>query len=202
MPQQLKTVAQIRLSGNSRHLTPTQIKKREKAEAGEDMNVPGGSPGRPRVPLQIKADVAAFGAWKEAVRLLRKRGTLSASDAPILTVYALVFSKCMLANADIASRGFEVEVTRTSKSGELYETTIPNPSVRIATDCERQLLQLAKALGLSPDSREKVRAVRRSAPKPKWNPSMLKPGTLGMHMWEKGLLDPQTGKPLKKEIEA
>jgi len=132
--------------------------------------------GRPRCPAHVKADPVAFAAFKDAVRLLRKRRTLSAGDAVTLTVYARVYSKFVRANDDVNERGFEIEVTKTGKDGNPYETTIPNPCVLIATNTERQLLQLAKSLGLTPDTRERVKPTK---PTEGSEPVSYAPGTLG-----------------------
>jgi phage terminase small subunit len=64
------------------------------------------------------------------------------------------------ATLDVDARGFEIEETRHSKNGSEYTVFVPNPSLRIQADAERQLLALQKALGLSSDSREKVKKAK------------------------------------------
>ena len=144
-------------------------------QRGEHDKEPQTVGGRPRCPAFIKADPDAFLAWKDVVRLLKKRRTISAGDAPTLAVYSVVYSKWIRATKDIAERGFEVTVTKTNKQGEEYEIEVPNVSVRIATDCERQLLALAKALGLTPDTREKIKPTK-ADPEKEYRPE---PGTIG-----------------------
>jgi P27 family predicted phage terminase small subunit len=138
-------------------LKGTKPKPNQRGEHDREPNV---NAGRPRCPAHVKSDPVAFAAFKDAVRILKKRRTVSAGDAPTLAVYAIVYSKWVKATADVNERGFEVTVTRTNKQGETYEMEIPNVSVRIATDSERQLLMLAKALGMTPDTRERIKPTR------------------------------------------
>jgi P27 family predicted phage terminase small subunit len=170
-------MGRVQMSEEHHRLRGTKARPNQRGEHDREPSTVTG--GRPRMPKSLSPSAAQ--AWKDAVRLLRKRRTLSAGDAPVLTVYANVFAKMQKANADIEARGFEVEVIRTNKKGEEYTTTVPNVSVRIATDCERQLLQLAKALGLTPDTREKVKPTKEEKKPTKWTPTA---NTLGAFMPE------------------
>jgi P27 family predicted phage terminase small subunit len=143
-------------------LAGTKQKPNQRGEHDRQGDIPAG---RPRCPQHVKEDAAAFAAWKDALRVMRRTGTLSAGDAPTLAVYACVYSKWVQATKDVRERGFEIETTRTNKRGEEYTTSVVNPSVKIATDSERQLLALAKALGLSPDSRGRIMPTKQSKPK-------------------------------------
>lgn len=116
--------------------------------------------GRPRAPKHLSAE--ALTAWRDAVRLMRKRGSLTPGDSPTLAVYAETVAQWVKAKADVEARGQILTEQRFSKSGAQYTVEVLNPSVRIQQDASRQLLALAKSLGLSPDSREKIKT-----PKPK-----------------------------------
>lgn len=111
--------------------------------------------GRPRAPKHLSAE--ALTAWKDAVRLMRKRGSLTPGDSPTLAVYAETVASWCQAKSDVAKRGQILCETRFSKSGTEYTVEVLNPSVRIMQDASRQLLALAKSLGLSPDTREKIK---------------------------------------------
>lgn len=156
------------LSDEQHRLRGTVARPNQRGEHDKEPSVPGG---RPRVPKMLSPE--AQEAWKQVVGLLRKRRTISPGDGPVLVVYANVYAKMMKANADIEKRGFEIEVTRINKKGEEYTTLAPNISVRIATDCERQLLQLAKALGLTPDTREKVKPTKEAKKKKELAPDSI-----------------------------
>jgi P27 family predicted phage terminase small subunit len=115
--------------------------------------------GRPKMPGHLSPN--AIEAWKLVCKLLRAKGTLAKTDAATLEIYVEVKSTWIDAKADVVARGQLVDEQRYSKSGDPYTVTIINPSVQIQRDSERQLLQLTKALGLSPDTREKVRRTRK-----------------------------------------
>jgi phage terminase small subunit len=74
----------------------------------------------------------------------------------------------------VVKRGQLIDEKRFSKSGDPYIVTIINPSVQIQRDSERQLLQLTKALGLAPDSREKVRRTRKVKTESDENTALMK----------------------------
>jgi P27 family predicted phage terminase small subunit len=181
-------MARPQLSDALHALKGTKPKPNQRGERDRESVV---TSGRPRCPAHVKSDPVAFAAFKDAVRILKKRRTVSAGDAPTLAVYAVVYSKWVKATADVNERGFEVEVERTNKAGEIYTATVPNVAVRVATDCERQLLQLAKSLGLTPDSREKIKPTKASEKDSSYQPE---PGTVGAelaHLFDKnGRLKP------------
>jgi P27 family predicted phage terminase small subunit len=126
---------------------------------------------RPRMPATLTATEQAF--WKSAVSLLRSKGTLAKTDAPTLTLYAVISARYVKANADIEEKGLVYDEQRFSKAGDSYTVRVTNPNVKIAESCERQLLALQKSLGLTPADREKV---RKAKPRPGSEPP--KPGTL------------------------
>jgi P27 family predicted phage terminase small subunit len=171
-------------------------------QRGERDRVPQAYAGRPRCPAHIKESETAFAAWSDAISIMRKNGTLSAGDAPTLAVYAVVYAKWVKASADVEERGFEIETTRTRRDGSEYTTSVVNPSVKIQTDSERQLLALAKALGLSPDSRGRIMPTKEAKPtkSKKWSPDQIVPGSIGEYMYKNGMLD-ENGKPKKKPQE-
>src|SRR5215472_15888701 len=57
--------------------------------------------GRPRAPKHLSAD--ALAAWKDACRLMRKRGSLTPGDAPTLAVYAETVAQWIQAKRDVRS---------------------------------------------------------------------------------------------------
>jgi P27 family predicted phage terminase small subunit len=133
--------------------------KRDRSKKPEESAV---TAGRPKMPAEFKDDahVLERGFWKAACSLLAAKGTLSKTDAPTLRLFADISARQVEANADIKAKGLVYDEQRFSKGGDPYTVRVTNPNVKIVTDCERQLLQLQKELGLSSASREKVRRAK------------------------------------------
>lgn len=144
-----KTEKEHWLNGTLAHATEAKPEEASQVAAG-----------RPKLPKHLSPD--AIEAWKLVCKLLRAKGTLAKTDAATLEIYCEVKATWITSKADVVARGQLVEEQRYSKSGDPYTVTIINPSVQIQRDSERQLLQLTKALGLSPDTREKVRRTRKT----------------------------------------
>lgn len=153
MPARRKTIQEKMLSGTLRgdRLREADF---EAKEASQQV-----AAGRPKLPGHLSPE--AVEAWKKVCKDLKAKGTLAKTDAGTLEVYAEVKASWIMAKRDEHERGQVIEEERFSKSGDRYTVRIVNPSMQIARDCSRQLLQLLKALGLSPDAREKVRGVRK-----------------------------------------
>ena len=151
------TITQITLKGNPGHLSREQLKVR--ADEGKQAAHVSAEV-RPRLPKHLSAD--AVKVWKQTVKLMRARGTISAGDVPALEVYAEVSARWIAAKRDVATRGIIVTATKHDKQGQEYTVETTNPCLTIVQDCERQLLSLAKALGLTPDTRDRVKATGRA----------------------------------------
>jgi phage terminase small subunit len=83
----------------------------------------------PRCPKELSESARTF--WKSAVKLLRAKGTLAATDAPTLTLYAICSARYLKATLDVDARGFEIAETRHAKNRSEYTVFVPNPSLRI-----------------------------------------------------------------------
>lgn len=162
MPAQRKTAAEMMLAGNAAHLTRAQLAERVKQEGTDAPAITFGRPRMPKTFTELEAE-----CWKAASKILRSRGTLSRGDGELLEFYAVTKARWILARRDIESRGFEISETRHSKSGEPYSVSVPNPSLKIASDCEVKLLGFARALGLTTLDRTKVRRAKGSRPEEK-----------------------------------
>lgn len=159
------SAGEILARGNPSRLSRSEILRRAK-----DENAPDIVASRPRIPKHLSPE--AITAWREAVRLLRKKGTLSSTDSAVLEVYSEVKATWIAAKADVLSRGTLLTETRFSKAGNEYTVEIVNPNVKIKADSEKQMLSLTRSLGLAPDAREKVRRVSQKKKK-----SELAPGS-------------------------
>jgi len=144
---------QIVRTGNKRHLSKTAIADRARAEAEGTLTA-----GRPRMPKHLSAE--AVDVWRRTCRVMAKRKTLTADSGATLEIYAEVSARWIRAKHEVESRGQVIDETRFSRGGAAYVVHVPNPSLKIQCECEKQLLTLARALGLSPDTREKVRVTR------------------------------------------
>jgi P27 family predicted phage terminase small subunit len=162
-----KTITQIKLAGNVGHLSREQLKVR--SDEAKQQHV-GAVEIRPRLPKHLSQEAVVV--WKQTVKLMRQRGTISAGDVPALEVYAEVSARWQAAKKDVATRGIVVTVIKQDKQGNEYATEVTNPCLAIVQDCERQLLSLAKALGLTPDTRERVKPTGRA------KDQAAKPGTV------------------------
>lgn len=162
MPTPRKSAAEIMLAGNTAHLSRAQLAERVIKEGSD---APAIHFGRPRMPKTFSA--LEVECWKSAVKILRTRGTLSRGDGELLEMYAVTKARWVLARRDIEQRGFEVVEVRHSKGGDPYDVHVPNPSLKIASDCEVKLLGFAKALGLTTLDRNKPRRAHGSRPEEK-----------------------------------
>jgi P27 family predicted phage terminase small subunit len=114
--------------------------------------------GRPKCPRHLSK--AARKEWLAIVKLLESRGVLDPGAGPTLELYADTRVRWLAAKADLDKRCLMVQVTKSTSKGEIYSVEVENPYLKIAQDCEATLQQLAKALGIEPASREKVKKVK------------------------------------------
>lgn len=125
--------------------------------------------GRPTCPRHLSK--AARREWFAAIRLMEARGTLDPGAGPTLLIYATTMARWLECMADLNTRGLQITIQKATSRGDLYETTVENPMLEIAQNCEAQLMQLTKTLGIAPDSRakvEKVKPVARASAMPAW----------------------------------
>lgn len=110
--------------------------------------------GRPRIPSHLsKVERAEF---KRCVQLLEKRGTVTPGDLTALAVYAAIYARWVQAKRELGV-DIMVETTVMDNSGAAHQVRRVNPLVKIVSDAERQILAMTRALGLTPDTREKIR---------------------------------------------
>lgn len=110
---------------------------------------------RPRKPKHLSP--VAEEKWKELVRLLSGRGTLTQADASVLEIAAELYARWRLYVDDLAARGAYVEHTTVDKHGEPVTRRVLNPSAKLATQIENSLRSTLKELGITPASREDVK---------------------------------------------
>lgn len=82
-------------------------------------------------------------------RALKHRATSKrdlTKRADLEKMYAQITARREDALADVAARGLVITVTSTTSKGKLYQKTISNPAVKIATTCEKQLVEISRLL--------------------------------------------------------
>ena len=118
--------------------------------------------GRPRIPVHLKG--TARTEYKRLVQYLEKRGTVTEADVQVLCVAAEVSARWIEAKEMLANEGLQVTRTVLDSSGNPHEKQIINPLLAVVEKAEQRLLALTRSLGLTPDTREKV---KRTKPNPK-----------------------------------
>lgn len=150
------------------HMRRRDINRPSRANDGGTSAVPGGKPKMPGdlTPEQEKQ-------FKQLVKLLRRRRTVTPGDAPIIELYVRTHSHWVAACKFVDERGPMIQETRYSQAGTPYTLDIPNPALKLAASLASQLESLLKEMGLTGISREKVRVVKSAGKVPP------EPGTVG-----------------------
>jgi P27 family predicted phage terminase small subunit len=126
--------------------------------------------GRPKIPAHLSP--VARKEFKRCVHLLEQRGTVTEGDYALLTVYSTVFARWLQAKTEIGDE-LMVQYTTLDSHGKQVTVRRLNPLLKIVTEAEKQLLSLVKSLGLTPDTREKVKQVGEGG-----DPEIVVPGTV------------------------
>lgn len=143
------------LTQNEAWLKGTKSKAQPHAESGFES-------GRPKQPKHL-TPVAAQ-KWKELVRVLNKRGTLTKADAELLELVCEQYARWRLYVEDIQKRGLYIKESYTDKYGNEDEREIPNQSAKFANQLENTLARNLVQLGITPASRERAKPAAPPAP--------------------------------------
>jgi P27 family predicted phage terminase small subunit len=114
--------------------------------------------GKPKSPSHLTP--AARKEWKRVCTILASRKTQTEGDYATLAMYAEVYSRWVESKAAVAKDGLMVTVTVMDSNGQPTQKEKLHPLLRVVQDCETRLLTLSKSLGLTPDTREKVKQAR------------------------------------------
>ena len=121
--------------------------------------------GRPRMPKYLSAIAAE--KWKETVRLLAKRGTLTRADATALEILCVTYERWRALCDEIREHGPMVDVTVLDSSGTAHTKRVQNPAAKLAAQLENSMRAMLKELSATPASREKAKpAAPEKPPKP------------------------------------
>jgi P27 family predicted phage terminase small subunit len=120
---------------------------------------------KPSMPEHIKADKASARDWREMVKVLKERGTLTRADGPLIELYCDHRQRRRVALEHLRTEGLVSDYARLDKNGEECITEKRNLWLPIAETCERNIVAVLDRLGIGPIQKDKPR--RGVAPKPK-----------------------------------
>lgn len=130
------------------------------------------SAGRPKMPKHLSP--IAKDKWRELVRLLDARGTLTKADAEAMEIYCETYAQWRACRAEIDAHGVMVDTFVTDSSGESHTKRVQNPAQKLAVQLQNALRAMLKEFAATPASREKARPAK---PAPTKNKEP-KPGTV------------------------
>jgi P27 family predicted phage terminase small subunit len=111
--------------------------------------------GRPKMPDGLPEDSQRL--WKQIVKQLSRRRTVTPGDAQVITLYVRTHSHWMRACDYVDAHGIMVTEQRSTAGGTLYSIDILNPALSIAASLNARLESLLKEMGLTGAAREKVK---------------------------------------------
>lgn len=121
-------------------------------ETAAASRVAGGRPKMPKHMTGIAAD-----RWKEMVKILRARGTLTKGDGPALELYCETYARWRACLKEVEDHGVMVDVTVLGSSGEPFTKRVQNPAAKLAAQMENSLRAMLKEFSATPASRERTK---------------------------------------------
>lgn len=141
MPTRRKTDGEHKLTGT-----------RSQAKPDVESTFPAGRPRMPKHLCSVAAD-----KWRELVRLLAKRGTLTQVDSSALEIFCETFARWRGLCDEIRERGAMVDVTVLDSSGVAHTKRVQNPAAKLAVQLENSMRAMLKEFSATPASREKAK---------------------------------------------
>ena len=115
--------------------------------------------GAPEMPKHLTPE--ARREWRRVLPLLLDRGSLTAADSSVLSLYVETYSRWLAAKKDLSDNGLTISVSVLDSHGQAVTNRKANPALKIAENCERALRGFLNELGLTPRSRERVVPARK-----------------------------------------
>jgi len=103
--------------------------------------------------------------FRAVCRELSTRRALTKGDGPLIVLYAETVTRRDKALADVAERG-EIIVSVSEKNGVAIQREVKNPWYIVATEAEKTIVACMDRLGMTPRSREMVKAVTQKQEEP------------------------------------
>jgi P27 family predicted phage terminase small subunit len=114
--------------------------------------------GRAKIPAHLsRAERAEF---KKLHAQLSERRVCTPGDAHVLALAAVAICRWIGEKKDLAENGRWKTVTVLDSNGQAIQKEIPNPARKDSVESERQILSLLKSVGLTPDSKDRVRPAK------------------------------------------
>lgn len=110
----------------------------------------------PRRPVDLPED--AIPVWDRTVRLLKTMGVITQGDEAIIYGFSVAYTRWRAAELEVSKNGTFIKAG--NGSGE-----VQNPNINLAKGYLRQVIILAKELGFTPGSREKLSLRVKEEPK-------------------------------------
>jgi P27 family predicted phage terminase small subunit len=114
--------------------------------------------GRAKIPAHLDRQERA--EFKRYHARLSERRVCTPGDAHVLALAAVVTCRWVEEKCDLKENGRWKTVTVLDSNGQPVQKEIPNPARKDSVESERQLLSLLKSVGLTPDSKDRVRTVK------------------------------------------
>jgi P27 family predicted phage terminase small subunit len=119
--------------------------------------------GKPKMPDDLSENQQI--AWKEVVKLLAPRCTLTKGDVPALRLYAQNFARHKALLAAIEEDGEVIEQPLLDSSGVCHTKKILHPASKQASTVSAFLRNMLREFSLTPATREKTKPAAPPAPK-------------------------------------
>ena len=149
-----KSLAELELTGNVGNV--------RRALARDPIFTP--PEGFPTPPDSLSRDELA--EWEKVCALLSERRALTPADATAIELYCVTLVAWRNERILLEQEGSLINFTM-FKSGHEITNTVPNPRSKVCRNLARQLLDLAKELGITPRSRAAVKTLPpKAAPRP------------------------------------
>jgi phage terminase small subunit len=132
--------------------------------------------GKPKMPPDLSE--AAQVAWKEIVRFLKPRRTLTKADGPALRLYAETAARHKALLAELAEYGEVIETVILDGNGQPHTKRVLNPASKAATQLANSLRAMLRELSATPATREKTKPAAPPTPKD----DELVPGSYGWYL--------------------
>jgi P27 family predicted phage terminase small subunit len=115
---------------------------------------------RPRMPEHLSP--VAQAKWREIVRELYKRNTVTRVDGTAIEIICNQYERLRECQKEIAEHGIMVEEEVSNGSGNVYTRRSLNPACKQATSLENSIRAMLMQLGSTPASRERAKAAKTS----------------------------------------
>jgi P27 family predicted phage terminase small subunit len=119
--------------------------------------------GKPTMPKDLTPNQQT--AWKEIVKYLKPRRTLTKADGPALRLYAQTSARHTALLLELEEHGEVIEQDVLDSSGVAHTKRILNPASRQASTVSKDLRALLRELSATPASRETARPTAPPPPK-------------------------------------